>query len=507
VTQEPQAVGAVMKTVLLCDLVGSTKMVERLGDARAFELFGRHDRIARDLLQEHGGREIDKTDGFLLLFDRPIDGVRFAVSYHRALAALSQTQGTEIAARVGIHLGEVYLRENPPEDVARGAKPLEVEGLAKPVAARLMSLALGGQTLMTRGAFDIGRRAAVDEAGLEWLAHGAYLFKGVDEPVEVFEVGLTGAAPLHAPPDSEKARRAASDETIVGWRPAQGQEVPGRSNWCLDRKLGEGGFGEVWLATHKTGEVRVFKFCFEGERLRSLQREVTLFRLLKETLGSRDDIARVIDWSFDQAPYFIELEYSEGGSLVDWAGAQGGIEGVPLEARLEIVARAADALAAAHSVGVLHKDLKPANILVQSVPSSSEVRIRLTDFGVGLALDQDRLRAAGITVLGFQDTVSAHDTMTSGTPVYMAPELLEGKPATMQADLYALGVIMYQLVVGDLNRVLGVGWEREVGDELLREDIACLVDRSPDRSIGDPSGSRSGRRMRHLSDCAGGDGS
>ncbi len=95
------------------------------------------------------------------------------------------------------------LRRNPPQDVARGAKPLEVEGLAKPTAARLMSVAGGRQTLMTQAAFDLARRSAVGSAegaeSLQWLAHGSYLFKGVEEPVEVFEVGVEGVAPLAAP--------------------------------------------------------------------------------------------------------------------------------------------------------------------------------------------------------------------------------------------------------------------------------------------------------------------
>jgi serine/threonine-protein kinase len=104
----------------------------------------------------------------------------------------------------------------------------------------------------------------------------------------------------------------------------------------MESKLGEGGFGEVWLARHaKTGEQRVFKFCFEAEHLRSLRREVTLFRLLKEELGERHDIARVLDWSFDEPPYYLESEYATGGSLIEWEDEQGGIDQVPLPRRLE----------------------------------------------------------------------------------------------------------------------------------------------------------------------------
>lgn len=222
----PGTSSAVLKTLLVTDLVDSTKLLERLGDQRAFEIFGRHDRLARDLLLRHGGREIDKTDGFLLLFERPIDAVGYALAYHQALAALSREVGVELQSRAGIHLGEVWVRENPPEDVARGAKPLEVEGLAKPMAARLMSVARGRQTLLTRAAFDLARRAAVDlvatGAALEWRAHGVYAFKGVEEGVRVYEVGVAGLSPLSPPPDSVKVRRLrdedASSPRVARWR-------------------------------------------------------------------------------------------------------------------------------------------------------------------------------------------------------------------------------------------------------------------------------------------------
>ena len=140
-----------LKTLLLTDLVDSTRLIEELGDNRAYEVFAHHDRLARDLVKQFGGLEIDKTDGFLLLFERPVDAVDYALEYHRQLAELSRGIGVELEARAGIHLGEVHLRRNSAEDVARGAKPIEVEGLAKPVAARAMALARGRQTLLTQG--------------------------------------------------------------------------------------------------------------------------------------------------------------------------------------------------------------------------------------------------------------------------------------------------------------------------------------------------------------------
>ena len=209
--------GTFVKTLVITDLVASTRMTEELGDIRASEIFGRQDRLARDMLAQYNGTEVDKTDGFLLFFDRPIEAVHFAMAYHRALDELSAEIGVVVATRVSIHLGEVVVRRNIDKDIARGANAVEVEGLAKPFTARLMGLAIGKQTLLSRSAFDVARRAAVglkcEHGELRWVAHGSYILKGVEEPVEVFEVGVEGFGPLTAPPDTEKARRGVGPQT------------------------------------------------------------------------------------------------------------------------------------------------------------------------------------------------------------------------------------------------------------------------------------------------------
>ncbi len=205
------ATSSLLRTLLLCDLVDSTGLVERMGDLAGAELIRKHDRLARTLADRHGGQEIDKTDGFMMMFNRPIQAVAFALDYQRGLKQLNAAEDANLSARVGIHVGDVVVWDNSAEDIAKGAKPVEVEGLVKPVTSRLMNLALPGQILLSNIAYSLAHRAQ-GELGeylptARWRTHGRYRFRGVPDPVAVFEVGEEGLAPLKAPPWSSKAHR------------------------------------------------------------------------------------------------------------------------------------------------------------------------------------------------------------------------------------------------------------------------------------------------------------
>ena len=198
---------AVQRALLLTDVVGSTDLAQRLGDAAMARLWAAHDRAARDLLPSWHGREIDKSDGMLLLFDEAADAVGYALAYQRALSRLEPP----LEARAGLHVGAVTLRENSRHDVALGAKPLEVEGLTKSTAARVMSVARGGQILLTAEA-----RRALGGDGLRLQSHGHWRLKGLDEPIELHEVG-DDATPFAPPADADKAYRVTAEGPL--WRP------------------------------------------------------------------------------------------------------------------------------------------------------------------------------------------------------------------------------------------------------------------------------------------------
>lgn len=202
-----------VRTLLLTDLVDSTQLVERLGDVAAVDLFRAHDRIVLELQQRWRGRLIDRSDGLLLIFERPIDGLGFALDYARELRDLGRKMSLKLPlqVRAGLHVGEVLLWENSSDAVRMGSKQLEVEGLAKPLAGRLMALARPGQILLSATAEPLAHRAAreLGERGelLVWKAYGRWRFKGIPEAQEVFEVGEPGLAPLRMPAHTPKAWR------------------------------------------------------------------------------------------------------------------------------------------------------------------------------------------------------------------------------------------------------------------------------------------------------------
>lgn len=260
-----------------------------------------------------------------------------------------------------------------------------------------------------------------------------------------------------------------------------GDAVPRRPNWKLETRLDAAIETEVWLARHaKTGEARVFKFSLDGARLGGLKREATVSRLLKAGLGEREDIVRVIDWDFEDAPYFLECDYG-GKDLLAWVEIHSDLGKVPLAERLDWMRRIADTVDAAHALGVLHKDLKPANILLAE--HGEGWRPRIADFGSSQLTSSAHLDHLGITKLGFTQNTSGSSS-DSGTPYYMAPEVVAGGVATARSDLFALGVLLYQMVVGDLRRPLFPGWESGVEDPLLREDIALAAHGDAESRLG-----------------------
>lgn len=476
-------------TLCFADVAGSTALKQSLGDHAGIARLQQHHELVRHLVASFPGAEecFAAGDSFLLLFPTPSEAVRFAVLLQARLREFNKGQATPVLDRIGLHLGEVMIEEKAP-----GVR--DVHGIQVDACSRVMSLAQAGQILLTRPVFDNARLSlkgeSIEGSGrLSWLNHGHFILQGLEEPIEICEVRPADSPHLSPPTGSAKARRVAQEpESVPGWRPAVGLPVPNTS-WMLERNLGEGGFGEVWLAHHpKLGERRVFKFCFRADRARSLRREVALFRILRERVGDHPHIVRVLEVSLDDPPYYVVMEHLAGLSLPDWCAEQGNASAVPLETKLEIVAQIAEALQAAHQAGVIHRDVKPANILVASHgapahPSTTAgaypVLAKLTDFGIGQVLaDEQHLHGtrAGLSAA----ETGAHPSPT-GTQLYLAPELLAGRPASTRSDIYSLGVVLFQFLIGDFRRPVTTDWEGVVADPVLREDLRLCFAGDPDR--------------------------
>lgn len=261
-----------------------------------------------------------------------------------------------------------------------------------------------------------------------------------------------------------------------------GDALPGRRAFRLEQRLGGSDHIAVWTARHAAlRQVHVFKLTSSAEGLRALKREYTLLRLLRSELGPTADLAPLLDANFVESPYFLECDYV-GPDLLRWSLDQPHLAAMTVTERLALFLPLARTVAAAHGVGVLHKDIKPANVLIAGQPG--EWRPLLADFGSGHAADPERLRKLGVTAMGLTVNVGPDAQLLQGTAMYLAPEVVAGGTATAQSDLFALGVVLYQLLAGDLRRPLAPGWHHDVEDPLLRQDIAAATDGEPARRLG-----------------------
>jgi serine/threonine protein kinase len=261
---------------------------------------------------------------------------------------------------------------------------------------------------------------------------------------------------------------------------AAGMPVAGRPGWQLSRRLGGNAVSETWLAADQaSGEQRVFRFCRSERHLQALRRETKVLRYLREMLGGRRETAVVIDWQLEEPPYHLEMDYATGGTLAEWAASKGGMERIPASERLRLGGEVATALAAVHAVGVMHRNVAAASILIDEAAPGHAPHARLGEFGLSDLTDRTRLDASNITHAGLTLTGNEGDAEA----LYQTPERLAGEPATYADDVYALGVLLLQLTTGDLQRSPDAGLQ-EVGDasglyDLIAQCLDTRADRRP----------------------------
>lgn len=240
------------------------------------------------------------------------------------------------------------------------------------------------------------------------------------------------------------------------FRPGQ-HPLPGIERELVEL-LGVGGFGEVWRARNPyLGDEMALKFCLDPKAAQTLRNEVALLRRLRGE-GAHPGIVRLRDAYLNADPPCLEYDYVEGGDLAGLLRESQ--DKMSIELCRDTMLSLADIVGFAHSKGIIHRDLKPANILVQNDGKGS-FTLRVADFGIGgvvaaQMVDRSRTGTNRAELL----TTSLRGAYT---PLYASPEQMLGKPADTRDDVYALGVIWYQLVVGDLGLVgLPSDWREEV---------------------------------------------
>ncbi|GIW81456.1 MAG: hypothetical protein KatS3mg105_3263 [Gemmatales bacterium] len=249
-------------------------------------------------------------------------------------------------------------------------------------------------------------------------------------------------------------------------------ELPG-TPYILEELLGIGGFGAVYKARNRFEQhqhPRAIKFCLDASMVATLHRERTILDRLMQLMQEKEaewseHIVRLWGHSLDANPPFLIYEYAAGGDLTTYLQVtrQKTGRGFRPATAFDLIAQVTKGLAFAHSQGMVHRDLKPANVLI------SGSRIKVTDFGIGGVVASHAVR--GINTIGASpiSQMSAVDQARlfrgSGTPLYMSPEQRRGDQPDPRHDLYSLGVMWYQLLVGDVTRELHPGWL----DELMEE--------------------------------------
>jgi class 3 adenylate cyclase len=197
--------------IVLLDIIGSTAFVQKVGAVKAARWLQYHDRLARSLIYKYEGREIDRSDGFLLSFDTIIDAVNFSLHYQREIP-----NRIKLNTRIGIHWGSIIEVKQDDLFVGVGAKRVELEGISKNIAARTMSLSRAGQVLLTKEAMERVRVKGCNRytpAGTRYVCVGLYRFKGVRNPQEIYAVGQSIES-LQPPKGSEKVKRLGGPKKI-----------------------------------------------------------------------------------------------------------------------------------------------------------------------------------------------------------------------------------------------------------------------------------------------------
>lgn len=255
--------------------------------------------------------------------------------------------------------------------------------------------------------------------------------------------------------------------------------VPG---WRISRMLAKSPDLAVLLAEREDGtaSARAFKLAQSPSGLRSLKREVALHGYIQRLRPKLPGLLALLDWNLTEPPLWVCTDYCEEGSLSNWRRDAGGIAALTLAQRLQLFIGLCRTVAELHGLGILHKDIKPQNLF--PLDTTDGCKLLLGDLGISGGDLPPGIAASG---LALGDATLHESTALSGTALYTAPEVLAGHSHTTRSDLYALGVLLFQMATGDLHNSLAPGWEEQLHNELLCADIAWAAHSDPEKRLGD----------------------
>lgn len=319
---------------------------------------------------------------------------------------------------------------------------LETQNVGPPIQGTLL-LAVGLAAAVPAA---VGARAVV-----RTLERRAGTRAPADRRLELYRAALEGAWARGSPPPSlqrqlERDRRAfgltpeeaRTLEYVVATAtaPAPAPLVPGQEalpGLVVERLLGEGGHGRVYRAVRRPQGRRIVVKELRQDRSGAKDARQHLLREARALQGLRHPrIVPFLDLHIDEGRYLLLFDYVEAAPLSTRLRA-GPLPGAHVQRLLD---QALEGLVAAHARGIVHRDLKPSNLLV-----NERGELWITDFG--LAVTPTTPEALGATISGL-DAVGAF----AGTLAYMAPEQVRGRPADASTDLYALGLVTYELITG-----------------------------------------------------------
>jgi serine/threonine protein kinase/class 3 adenylate cyclase len=381
-------------TVLFTDVAGSTSFFERNGDTAGLAMIHRHDKVASGVVQQYGGKVIKTIgDSAMAEFPDADSAVRAGVEIQRQFlklnSALPQRQRVEV--RIGIHSGVGFRRGN------------DLFGDVVNVAARIVKRTAPAQILISRPVYEAVSN--VSDPHCQWLSK--YTIDGRTEKEDIYEVAWTDA-------DAYRELR----ERLAG--PSC---VPSR--YEVLSQVGTGGMGVVYkvrdLETDEIVALKILKpeIATDQAVQDNFKRELCLARKI-----THKNVCRIHDFSRTNGTAYASMEFVEGESLLSRLNRVGTM---PVNQAFEIARQICAGLREAHEQGIVHRDLKPANIMIDRSGT-----VKIMDFGVARLI---------------QNTGPMTGTIV-GTPAYMAPEQAELKPIGPCTDIYALGLVLYEMITG-----------------------------------------------------------